>query len=206
MLTLLFFRTGDRPVHAAGPVPFVRVAGTSLKVGPDNQNLGHHRGGFWRVAGQDTPKFLVTGSGPLLLEAGTRRNSQRSGKLGRVLANWSSSTGRSIRVQETLLLKPALSTNARVALWYLYSDGSLHPTLLLEENHFAESRAPANATSTAGSLRTSCVACDSTSRTYVARPNPRYEALWPLEPSFRTGLEFDRDMHSAVEFSSRRRF
>jgi hypothetical protein len=140
MLTLLFFRTGDRPVHAAGPVPFVRVAGTSLQIGPDNQNLGHHRGGFWRVAGQDTPKFLVTGSGPLLLEAERPDESIVLGEFGQL-----EFVDGAIYSHPGSLLLARLDEPAKA--WYLYSNGSLHSTLLVEESHLSGS--PANATSTA---------------------------------------------------------
>jgi hypothetical protein len=144
MLTLLFFRTGDRPVHAAGPVPFVRIAGASLQVGPDNQNLGHHRGGFWRVAGQDTPKFLVTGSGPLLLEAERPDESIVLGEFGQL-----EFIDGAIYSRPGSLLLARLDEAAEA--WYLYSDGSLHPTLLLEESQLPKS--PVNATSTAALSR-----------------------------------------------------
>ena len=139
MLTLLFFRTGDRAVHAAGPVPFVRVTGTSLQVGPDNQNLGHHRGGFWRVAGQDTPKFLVTGSGPLLLEAERPDESIVLGEFGQLEF-----------VDGAIYSHPGSFLLARLdeaaEAWYLYSNGSLHSTLLLEESHVPECPADAKPT------------------------------------------------------------
>jgi hypothetical protein len=131
MLTLLFFRTGDKPVHAAGPVPSIRVTGGSLRMGPESQQLGYHRGGFWRVAGHDAPKFVVSGSGPLLLEAERPEESIVLGEFAQLEfidgAIYS-------RPENNLLARLDESAGA----WYLYADGSLHSALVLEESSVSE--------------------------------------------------------------------
>jgi hypothetical protein len=42
--------TGD--VYHVGPVPYVRIDGSALKVGPDDRQIGHYQGGLWHVGGQ----------------------------------------------------------------------------------------------------------------------------------------------------------
>ena len=130
MMTLLFYRSGDKPVHSAGPVPYIRIVGGSLRVGPEGSQLAHYRGGFWRVSGREAPKFIVTGSGALRLEAERPDEPVALGEFAQLEF-----------VDGAVYSRPGSALLAQLdesaAAWYLYADSSLHSSLILEESHFS---------------------------------------------------------------------
>src|SRR5947209_6150062 len=62
MVTVQFLRTGDKPLRTLGPFPWVRVHNGSLRAGPDDDEVAHHRGGVWYAGEVSAPKYAIHGS------------------------------------------------------------------------------------------------------------------------------------------------
>jgi hypothetical protein len=130
MMTLVFYRTGDKVIHCAGPVPYVEVAGGSLRVGPDGRQLAEYHDGVWRVEGHDAPKYVVSGSGPLRLEGERPGEPIVLGEFAQLEI-----------VDGAIYTWPGCALLARFdessATWYICRDKSSCATLIVEENHSA---------------------------------------------------------------------
>jgi len=130
MITLVFHRTGDTVIHSAGPVPYVQIMGGSLRIGPDGRQLAQHHDGVWRVNGYDAPKYIVSGSGPILLEG------ERPGKPV-VLGEFAQLE----IIDGAIYTRPGSSLLARFdescAAWYIYQDKGSCCSLFIEESRTA---------------------------------------------------------------------
>jgi hypothetical protein len=130
MMTLVFYRTGDRIIHSAGPVPTVQITGGSLRVGPNGRQLAQYHDGLWRVEGHDAPKYIVSGSGPILLEG------ERPGKPV-VLGEFAQLE----IVDGAIYTRPGCALLARfdqsAAAWYIYRDKGSCSSLFLRESRTA---------------------------------------------------------------------
>ena len=144
MMTLIFYRTGDKVIRGAGPVSFVKIVGGSLRVGPDGAQLAEYHDGVWRVGEQEAAKYTVGGSGPLRLEGERPGNPLCLGEYAQLEF-----------IDGALYTRPGGALLARFdearTMWYVFQDKSYCETLSLEESHSQRpsEQAPAKVPSTA---------------------------------------------------------
>ena len=64
MLTLHFEHPATRDDHSIGPAPYFRFAGSSLRAGPQDQEVASYAGGMWHINGRSfttvTPQSPAT--------------------------------------------------------------------------------------------------------------------------------------------------
>jgi len=133
MITLVFFRTGDRPIHKAGPVSWVQFDGGSLRVGLEGEPLSQYRGGIWRVAGCDAPKFTLCGSATLVLEGKRPRDPTVLGEYDELEV-----VDGAIYDHATNSLLARLEESS--GTWFFYHDKSCHASLRVAESQPAASQ------------------------------------------------------------------
>jgi hypothetical protein len=145
MLTLAFYRTGDKIIHSAGPVRTIQIAGGSLRVGPDGRQLAQYHDGLWRVDGHDVPKYIVSGSGPILLEGERPGKPVQLGEYAQLEI-----------VDGAIYTRPGCALLARFddssASWYIYQDKGSCSSVFIQESHTAD-RLPNPSTSTISGSR-----------------------------------------------------
>jgi hypothetical protein len=62
VVSVQFFRTGDRPIRTIGPFPWLRLDATTLHAGPDGREVARSPGGVWFAGEVSAPKYLLHGS------------------------------------------------------------------------------------------------------------------------------------------------
>jgi hypothetical protein len=128
MMNLIFYRTGNKVIRGVGPVPFVKVVGGSLCVGPDGSRLAEYHDGVWRVGEQEAPRYIVSGSGPLRLEGERPGSPVCLGEYAQLEF-----------IDGALYTRPGGALLARYdearIMWYVFQDKSFCETLSLEESH-----------------------------------------------------------------------
>ncbi len=126
MVTVQFLRTGDKPLRTLGPFPWVRLHDGSLRAGPDDKEVAHHRGGVWYAGEVSAPKYAVHGSAcTLRFEGDGPAESASLGSLDKVEVS-----------DGAVYTQPGGRLVARLDeakhAWYAYEDQRFWPSLVVE--------------------------------------------------------------------------